>query len=614
MRARRELLVLAALGALAGCSEGDSAASPAATGAGAGASATGAAAGGGGVGGRGQGGDGAGGSVPIGDILPDDRIYDWSPNVHVGVPGGIPTRTTLCATIDAATYGTGAVDASAALLAAINACPADQVVFIPAGTYRLDNPVDRITASHVTIRGAGQGQTILQANKAGMRMLWLGNGDRPDTGPAITAGGTKGSTAVTVADTTAVTVGGFVRLEHANPPYVISAALPTTDTKVMSVVARVTAKTDTTVTVSPPLPFDLVTSPTLIAYANPPMVSTGIEDLTFDAAGALAALQWEHAWGSWVKNIEVRNSPSRQLILVAFVNGEVRQSYFHDVAGGGPDHEGITLTADDHFNLIEDNISYDGGFPAIVLGDGPGSCHGNVIAYNFAYAVDTDYPEFAGGDISVNHGPHNSMNLVEGNISSGFASDGLHGSASHNVVFRNWFTATHPTATENLIAVNLGRWSTSFSLVGNVLGSSAFPPTGLFMPEDGFAYTDHVIYKVGYPDMGNNGFDGTWGSLGEAPDYTAQFAAGKNLKERDLYVQGTMLRHGNYDHASDAVEWSPDIGEQLPASFYRRAAPDWWPAALPWPPIGPDRNPMNGGNPAYVRFKQASPAASVPPE
>jgi hypothetical protein len=531
------------------------------------------------------------------------------------VPGGIPARTTLCATIDAATYGTGAVDASAALLAAINACPEEQVVFIPAGTYRLDNAVDRITASKVTIRGAGQGQTILQANKAGMRMLWLGNGDRPDAGPAITSGATKGSTTATIADTTAVSVGGFVRFEQNNPPYVISAGDPTTDTRVMSVIARVTAKTDTTVTVSPPLPFDLVSSPILIAYANPPMVSTGIEDLTFDATGALAALQWEHAWGSWVKNIEVKNSPSRQLILVAFINGEVRQSYFHDVDGGGPDHEGITLTADDHFNLIEDNISYDGGFPAIVLGDGPGSCQGNVVAYNFAYATDTDYPELAGADISVNHGPHNAMNLVEGNISSGFASDGYHGSASHNVLFRNWFTATHPTATENLIAMNLGRWSTSFSLVGNVLGSSAFSAAGLLMPEDGFAYTDHVIYKVGYPDMGNNGFDGTWGSLTGAPDYTTQFAAGKSMKERDLYVQGTMLRHGNHDHATDAVAWSPDIETQvLPPSFYRSAKPDWWPAAIPWPPIGPDASPMNGKNPAYVRFEEGSPAASLPPE
>jgi len=547
-------------------------------------------------------------------LLPADRLYPWTPGVNVGVPGGIVPRNTLCATIDAATYGTGAVDASAALLAAINACPAGQVVFIPAGTYRLDAPVDRITKSSVTIRGAGPGQTILRANRAGMRMMWLGNGgDRPTTGLPITAGSMKDSATFTIADTTAVAIGGFVRLEQDNPPYVISAGSPTTDTKVMSVIARVTDKTATTITVSPPLPFDLVTAPTLIPYSVPPMVSTGIEDLTFDATGALAAFQWEHAWGCWVRNIEVKNSPSRQMILAGFVNGEIRASYFHDVVGGGPDHEGITLTTDDHFNLIEDNISYYGGFPAIVIGDGPGNCHGNVIAYNFAYGVDTRDPDFAAGDISVNHGPHNAMNLVEGNVSSGFVSDGYHGSSSHGVVFRNWFTATHPTATQNLIAINLGRWSTYFSVVGNVLGISRFPANGLFMPEMGFSYAEPVIYKIGYPDLGNNGFDGTWGSLNGAPDYRQQFAAGRNMKEIDLYVKGTLIRHGNYDHARDDVEWDPGIANHtLPPSLYRTAAPDGWPAALPWPAIGPDRAPMTGGNPAYLRFKAANPGAIVP--
>src|SRR5215212_2319465 len=206
MRIRPELVLVAALVALAACSGDVPETDATSTGGGAG-NAAGTAGGGAGGGGAGGGGaSGSGGSVTLDQILPKDRIYDWSPGVNVGVPGGIPTRSAICATLDAATFGTGAVDASAALLAAINTCPADQVVFIPAGTYRLDAPVDRITASNVTIRGAGQGQTILQANKAGMRMMWLGNGDRPDTGVVITAGATKGSSIVTVADTAAVTV------------------------------------------------------------------------------------------------------------------------------------------------------------------------------------------------------------------------------------------------------------------------------------------------------------------------------------------------------------------------------------------------------------------------
>ena len=45
------------------------------------------------------------------DIIPADRRIDWS---AVGVPGGIPSRTTIYMKIDSATYGKGTVDASTA--------------------------------------------------------------------------------------------------------------------------------------------------------------------------------------------------------------------------------------------------------------------------------------------------------------------------------------------------------------------------------------------------------------------------------------------------------------------------------------------------------------------
>ena len=44
--------------------------------------------------------------------LPAERRIDWT---LAGIPGGIPTRTTICATIDAGTFGDGATDATAAI-------------------------------------------------------------------------------------------------------------------------------------------------------------------------------------------------------------------------------------------------------------------------------------------------------------------------------------------------------------------------------------------------------------------------------------------------------------------------------------------------------------------
>ena len=49
--------------------------------------------------------------------LPTERLIDWS---NAGIPGGIPSRTTICTTIDSATYGDGHTDATSALQTAIN--------------------------------------------------------------------------------------------------------------------------------------------------------------------------------------------------------------------------------------------------------------------------------------------------------------------------------------------------------------------------------------------------------------------------------------------------------------------------------------------------------------
>jgi hypothetical protein len=92
-------------------------------------------------------------------IIPPDRQIDWSLS---GVPGGIPHRTTISTTIDASIFGNGTVDASQVINTALKNCPVDQVVFLPAGTYRLDNAIDFAFLQKVTLRGAGQGETILR--------------------------------------------------------------------------------------------------------------------------------------------------------------------------------------------------------------------------------------------------------------------------------------------------------------------------------------------------------------------------------------------------------------------------------------------------------------------
>ncbi len=95
------------------------------------------------------------------EIIPADRRIDW--RSLAGVPGGIPHRTTIFASVKDAPYGAagdGLADDTSAIQKALDACPADQVVCIPAGVYRINGRLT-FNKSHRTIRGSGMGKTVL---------------------------------------------------------------------------------------------------------------------------------------------------------------------------------------------------------------------------------------------------------------------------------------------------------------------------------------------------------------------------------------------------------------------------------------------------------------------
>ena len=96
--------------------------------------------------------------------------------------GGIPTRTTVCATLSP-----GAT--AAQITSAIAACATGGVVQLTAGTYNLAAGITFGTTSNVTLRGAGPDQTQLvfsgSINCFGLTALlcvqanWIDRADRP---------------------------------------------------------------------------------------------------------------------------------------------------------------------------------------------------------------------------------------------------------------------------------------------------------------------------------------------------------------------------------------------------------------------------------------------------
>ena len=563
--------------------------------------------------------------------IPSNRLYNWQGNV--GVPGGIPNRTSIGATVDAATYGHGNVDAGPAILAAINSCGANQVAYIPAGTYQINTRVrTTIGKNNWTVRGAGMGKTILKCSTG--QAFYLGSGDYPYplSGTAITAGATAGSTVVTVASTSAFTVGNLCGVTQSDPSWVTGHASSN-----MTVTVMVMAKTGTTVTLSHPLPIDFPNSPVLFPYVNPPIVGVGIEDLTIDCNNtASEGLDYEQSWGCWIKNVEIENSYARQMFLIVFNRGEVRGCYTHGTIfrqdGVGMNHEGIDLYTRSCWNVIEDNICDNGGFPPIIMDDSAGGAVGNVIAYNFIKNVCTA-TTIAGAGISF-HGGHGMFNLVEGNIvETGISGDGLHGSTSHTTILRNWcmakpYSINGYNVTQGLRGIYPDKFNNWYNVIGNILGDSSFPTSsgnGAYDTEaNGFSYNLRLAYRLGYPFLGNNSFTALYGPQ-NPPDYRASTygdtVGGLNspftgYPKLDYNVKNTILRHGNYDFFNKSIVWDSSIADHtIPNSFYLTSKPAYF-GNLAWPPIDPaNPNISITAIPAGYRYVNGSnpPAGNATP-
>jgi Pectate lyase superfamily protein len=564
-------------------------------------------------------------SRSVADIIPANRRMTWTPGVNVGVPGGIPNRTSIFVNVKTTTNsayhcaGDGVTDDFAALEAAMQACPEGQVVYVPAGTYRLSWISTSWWTQNFTLRGDGPGRTIFLCTD-GRGGLNAGSEEYPSpvghgtTPLPVTSGATKGSTVLTVANASTVTAGNLVTLVMDTPTWMHRLIIY--DVPVFRMTFKVVSKTSTTVTITPSIPWDVSgMNPKIIPFGtqggnNGRVINgVGFEDFTINATNGnlVTPLKIQQSWGCWVKNIEIVGTHSRQIFLEYSCAGEIRKSYFHGTQGTGPNHEGIDLVNECSWNLIEDNICVGAGKPAIVLGDGGTGCVGNVIAYNY---VKSTAPEgiFNAG-VSDSHGfGGNTLNLYEGNVMNGFNSDGYFGSSSRSTLFRNYIFNDSLFNYGGQIAIDLNHYAVYFNLVGNVIGS---PDVASVYETDSQDYSTNTIYRLGYPNTGNFGYGASIGPT-DPPDYTGEPYTVGEAQHRDLNVKATLLRHGNFDYAHNDTIWDSSITDHnLPPSLYLGAKPAWWgPSA--WPPIGPDRTPMVSQIPAQIRFLSMGNPPSAP--
>jgi Right handed beta helix region len=174
--------------------------------------------------------------LALGQIIPPNRNFPWNPGMMS--QGGVPNRTTICATLSPS----GGVD-SALIQAAINSCPSGQVVMLNPGVFIVNNYV--LINSSITLRGSGAGITILsKTNGAAPRLSTIVPGTNgiqtpqnpasypydaqpivivgpsrwpgPDnsTSQSLTADGVQGAYSVTIANASGAAAGIFVLLDE----------------------------------------------------------------------------------------------------------------------------------------------------------------------------------------------------------------------------------------------------------------------------------------------------------------------------------------------------------------------------------------------------------------
>ena len=319
------------------------------------------------------------------DLIPADRLTDWTPGVTVGVPGGIPTNRTHLIDVTKAPYNadnTGKEDARKAIEAAIAAAAKDDVVYLPAGTYRGGIYVG--ARRHLTIRGDGPGKTILTGPihvGAGGADWWYPNRLKL----SVTGSPKRGATELTVGDTKALNElpnGGIGAVCQVSPKndLTLPVGTPGNFEYLRRQETRIVEKTATTVTISPGLLFDLPES--LAPILRPTVLraeSVGIEDLTVDGKdiNAQIGVGISAGYACWIKNVHILNINNYHISIPDSLQCEIRQCYIATRKGAGSNGAGI-LVGTTAFCLIEDNIVRE-QFPHFEIN----TSVGNVIAYNF---------------------------------------------------------------------------------------------------------------------------------------------------------------------------------------------------------------------------------------
>ncbi len=551
--------------------------------------------------------------------------------------GGIPGRSTVCKTVDPATYGNGGSDATTGIQAAIDACPAGQVVQLLAGTFTINGGNFLLLNKGITLRGAGPGQTTLQKTD-GAKPGQEATGPNPSPiliiGPSqysnasgtssnLSADAAKGGYSVTVASTSAFSPGQFVILDELsgagwqtdpagrgqiwassdfrvvwqlhNPgqgtddPFPDAFSWFSRTDRPTNEIKQIDKISGTTISFTTPIHISYRTShiAQLSTFGETFVQNAGVEELKV-IGGDQGNIRFRGAANCWAKRVDNTVWHDEGFAVERSFRVEISESYVHDAAWAQPGGAGYAISLSDGASeALVENLDHRQG----QQGDGgPLGGHGLGVRLTTTptTATSTPTPNWIEVGLNASHMVGSHHVLFEGNYGFNFDSDKTHGNAIYHTVFRNHLRGVRKDFSDGTATNGPKRcagatyYSYWHSFIGNVLGAPG-QMTG-WVYESGDLDTPS-IYKLGWDD---------WAPYPVDPKVTQ-----------------TAVRHGNYDYLTNSVHWDPAFSERvLPSSLYLSQKPAFFSAGKGY--IWPWVDPLGASTqlyelPAKARYDAATP-------
>ncbi len=520
-------------------------------------------------------------SSPASEIIPFERRVEWSANV--GVRGGIPIQTNI--------FKYFALPANASQIqAALLACPGNEVVQLGPWTNSLQGNIDwQGVKAGVVLRGTtnthGQPITSLAFASGFVYFRSIFDESALKRSVNLAQDGLKGQTELELAQVPAWLKAGHLYLvdQLDDPSFVTDTAGREMSgcyrmrmgcgKRGLAQLVKVIEVKGNTVRIERPLYFSWSTKfQAQLAEAGydaasfAPRSRCGIEDLRLEQTFSNSdthMIRMENCDSCWIRNVDSYNVAGLDHLILQFSYGcEVRDSSFRFSHLYGPGQAyGVALYDVSSACLVENNI-FDHLHCAMQVNYGSS---GNAFAYNCVLGGTADARE---APSIGTHGHHAFMNLFEGNYCEGKAMfDCIHGSSSHNTLFRNRILGDQPGLSWNQCAIDVDHYNRKCNAVGNVLGSKQHRVYEKKAPADHCSDGDRVIWKLGYVNAwacdSSKGFD--------SPEALA------------------LLRVLNYDTVTRTNNGVVKNGfelSDLPNSLLYPGKPDFF-GILPWPPFDP---------------------------